>query len=428
MSGVALASRPVALASAGIGVVGVTFGMARYGFGLLAPDIRATFSLSSGALGLLAAASYVAYVVTSVTAGVLAARLGARAVVAAGGVCAVVGMAVAGVAQSPAVLFAGLLVAGGSAGLVFPPFSDVVAGWLPPNRRARVISAISSGTGWGVALAAPVALLAGTEWRTAWLLFALMAAAATIGALTVLPRRDASRGSAEVVRLRLRWFVRPRSSRLLAGALLVGLASSVYWTFAVDYLASDGGLSTTESRIFLALVGVASVGGSVSGDAVGRIGGGATFVLAAVAEAAALLLLGLAPTNAGAAIASAVLFGTAYCVIVAVQVIWSARVFSERPSAGLAAVMTMNAVGMLVGPPVMGAVADRTGFATVFAGAAVLMLATAALAPRERLEEGAPSEAPGSANDTKPACTGGPIAGRVRDDHAQRDGHRWAPP
>jgi len=284
VSGVALASRPIALASAGVGVVGVTFGMARYGFGLLAPDIRAAFSLSSGALGLLAAASYVAYVVTSVTAGALAARVGARAIVGAGGVCAVVGMAVAGVAQSPPVLFAGLLVAGGSAGLVFPPFSDVVAGWLPAGRRARVISTISSGTGWGVALAAPVALLAGSEWRTAWLLFAMIAAAATIWALTVLPRRDASRGSAEVVRLRLRWFVRPRSSRLLAGALLVGLASSVYWTFAVDYLASDGGLSTTQSRIFLALVGVASVGGSVSGDAVRSIGATATFVLAAVAE------------------------------------------------------------------------------------------------------------------------------------------------
>ncbi len=43
------ASRPVLLASAGIGVVGVTFGMARYGFGL-----------GSAALGLLAAASFVA--------------------------------------------------------------------------------------------------------------------------------------------------------------------------------------------------------------------------------------------------------------------------------------------------------------------------------------------------------------------------------
>jgi MFS family permease len=185
----AAATRPVAIASAGIGVVGVSFGMARYGFGLLAPDIRATFGLGSGALGLLAAASYVAYLATSVTAGVLTERLGPRAIVASGGLCAVIGMVVAGVAQSPPVLFAGLLVAGASAGLVFPPFSDVVARSLPVEKRPRVLAAISSGTGWGVAVAAPVAIAVGTSWRTAWLLFAALAGVATVWALLVLPGR-----------------------------------------------------------------------------------------------------------------------------------------------------------------------------------------------------------------------------------------------
>lgn len=380
------ASHPLVLASAGIGVVGVTFGMARYGFGLLAPNIRADFGLTSGALGLLAAASYVAYLGTSLTAGVLTAHVGPRAIVGAGGACAVGGMTLAGLAQSPTVLFAGLLVAGASAGLVFPPFSDVVAERLPAGQRPRVLSAISCGTGWGVALAAPVALLAGADWRAAWLLFALVAAAATGWALVVLPGRDELEDSAGLVRLRPRWFVCPRSGGLLVGAVLVGLASSVYWTFAVDHLVTDGGLSSTQSRIFLAVVGLASVGGTVGGDAVRRVGGRAVFALALAVEAAALLLVGLAPEQVSAAMASAVLFGVAYNVVVAVQVIWSGQVFSERPSAGLAAVLAMNGLGLLIGPPVLGAVADQTGFAVVFAAAAVLLLITTALAPRERLE------------------------------------------
>jgi predicted MFS family arabinose efflux permease len=379
------ASHPLALASAGIGVVGVTFGMARYGFGLLAPDIRASFGLTSGALGLLAAASYVAYLGTSLAAGVLSSHLGARAIVAAGGACAVAGMTLAGLAQSAPVLFAALLVAGASAGLVFPPFSDVVTQHLPADRRPRVLSAISSGTGWGVALAAPVALLAGADWRAAWLLFALIAAAATGWALLVLPGRAELDDSAGLVRLRPRWFVCPRSGGLLVGAVLVGLASSVYWTFAVDHLAADGGLSSTQSRIFLAVVGLASVGGTVGGDAVRRLGGRAVFALALAGEAAALLLVGLVPGHLSAAMASAVLFGAAYNVVVAVQVIWSGRVFSERPSAGLAAAMAMNALGLLIGPPVLGAVADQTGFAAVFAAAALLLLITTALGPREQL-------------------------------------------
>ena len=52
---------PLALATAGIGVVGAAFGMARYGFGLLLPDIRADYGLATAELGVIAAGSYVAY-------------------------------------------------------------------------------------------------------------------------------------------------------------------------------------------------------------------------------------------------------------------------------------------------------------------------------------------------------------------------------
>ncbi len=41
---------------------------------------------------------------------------------------------------------------------------------------------------------------------------------------------------------------------------------------------------------------------------------------------------------------------------------------------------------MLVGPPVLGTVADQPGLAAVFTGAAVMMLVTAGLAPGDRLE------------------------------------------
>ncbi len=196
------AVRPLTLTTAGIGVIGVSFGMARYGFGLLAPDMRTSFHLDNGSIGLLSTASYIAYLLTTITAGALAVRLGPRTIVAAGGSCAVSGMLVAGTATTPQTLFAGLLVAGASAGLVFLPFSDVVAGSLAPAHQGRVLSAISSGTGWGVALAVPVALLAGESWRTAWLLFALLAALATAWALTVLPARARRPGPGEVVRLR----------------------------------------------------------------------------------------------------------------------------------------------------------------------------------------------------------------------------------
>jgi predicted MFS family arabinose efflux permease len=380
----ARATRPLTLAFAGIGVIGATFGMARYGFGLLAPDIRASFHLHNGSIGLLSAASYVAYLVTSIAAGALAVRVAPRRVVAAGGLCAVVGMLIAGIAAHPGVLFAGLLVAGASAGLVFPPFSDIVSGYLAPASQGRVLAAISSGTGWGVALAAPVALLAGQSWRTAWLLFALVAALATAWAFTVLPARQRSSRQAEVVRLKPTWFLCPRSTRLLTGALLVGLASSIYWTFAVEHLQRQGDMSTTQSRLFLAIVGLALVGGTLGADAIDHLGARKAFILAAATEAASLLLLVLAPGTPAAALTSAVLFGAAYATIMAIAVIWSTKVFAEQPSAGVAAVMVMNALGLLIGPPTLGAVADHTGLSSAFATGTLLLLLTTALAPHEK--------------------------------------------
>lgn len=376
------AARPLVLASAGVGVVGVTFGMARYGVGLLAPDIRATFSLSSAALGVLAASSYVAYLATTVAAGVLGDRLGARLVVGIGGACAVAGMVGAALAPTPGLLFAALLVAGASAGLAFPPFASVVAQVLRPAQRPPVVAAISAGTGWGVALAVPVALLAGSDWRAAWLAYAALAAAATAWALVVLPPAAAPRAS--TVALRPSWLVCPRSGPLLGGALLVGLASSAYWTFGVDRVTAAG-LSTTQGRLFLAAVGVASVAGTLGAAAIRRVGARATFTAAAATEAGALALLGLAPSSLVAAFASAVLFGAAYNVIVSVALIWSGRVFAQRPAAGSAAVLVMNALGLLVGPPLLGLAADLAGFGAVFCGTGVVALLAGALAPREPL-------------------------------------------
>lgn len=367
-------------------MVGVSYGMARYGLGLLAPDIRATFRLSSGSLGLLSAASYIAYIAASVVAAAMVVRIGARAVVTAAGVLATVGMLIAAGAGSAGVLFTGLLVAGASAGLALPPFSDV-AGRLAASSRSRVLAAINAGTGWGIAVAAPIALLAGQGWRLAWLSFAMLAALATVWAAAVLPAGPAGFGGSAATTIR----ALPgalRSRRLLTASLLVGLASSVYWTFAVDHVQNAGGLTSTQSRLFLAVVGVASVAGTLSAQLIERLGARALFVLAAMAEAVSLLLLGALPDHLATVVVSAILFGAAYNTVVAATVIWSARLYADRPSGGLAAIMTMQAIGLLVGPPILGAVADQTGFVAVFAGAAALLLATTILAPSQDLRDG----------------------------------------
>jgi predicted MFS family arabinose efflux permease len=373
------------VASAGIGVVGASFGMARYGYGLLLPDIRASYGLTSGALGLIAAGSYLAYLAASAAVGPLTARLGARRLVMLGGCCATSGMLLAGLSGTPLVLALGVLVGGASSGLVFPPFSDAVEVLVAPARRARTLAAVSSGTGYGVAIAVPIALVAGSAWRSAWLAFAAISMLVTLWAARVLPSAGTRPTPRDLPRISWRWLVCPRSGPLLVGGLLLGLAVSVYWTFAVDYLVTEGALLVSTSRLFLALVGAASVLGVLAGDLLRRVSPAGAFSALTAMLAGSLGLLAAAPTSFGAAALSGVLFGASFNLIVAIQSIWTSRVFAERPSAGLAAVMFMLGLGLLIGPPAAGLLAERLGLRAVLLLAAVLAAIVGVLPPRERL-------------------------------------------
>lgn len=373
---------PLRLATAGIGAVGTAFGMARYGYGLLLPQMEHAYRLDGVALGAIGAGSYAAYLVAVAAAGAWSKALGARATVAVGGTLAASGMLLVGVTRSPAGLAAGMLVGGASAGAVYPPFSDAVA-QLRPAVRGRTLSAINCGTGYGVAVAAPVAIVVGGRWRLAWLCFAALAALTTLWAVRVLPSRrsrpPAPAGSARSAPVRL---VPPGAARLLAGALITGLGSAAYWTFAVDHLQRDGGLDVSASRAFLGLVGVSSLLATGAGDMVLRYGGRRVFRGAAVMEALGLALIAALPSFLPAVLISAVLFGAAYNTIVAVEAMWSARLYPGRPSLGLAVALAANASGLMCGPLAAGALADRVGLAAPLLGGAVLLCAVVPLAPR----------------------------------------------
>ena len=78
-------TRSLRLTLSGVACVGSAYGMARYGFGLLLPDMRARLRLSDAATAAMAAAGYAVYLVVSLRTGALVARHGPRATVMAGG-------------------------------------------------------------------------------------------------------------------------------------------------------------------------------------------------------------------------------------------------------------------------------------------------------------------------------------------------------
>ena len=284
-------------------MIAVTFGLARYGYGLLLPDMRAEIGMSASAAGLISSAAYVSYLVANIGVVVVTTRWGPRVAVGGAAAFAALGMAVIATADGVTALASGVLLAGAAAGMAFPPYADIVDRDVPEQRRDVVWSTISSGTGWGVALAGPVAIVAGDQWRAAWVVFVVIAVA--VGALSVL--LAPARTSDEQLRrpqLSTSWFFCPRSRPLLVSAVLVGAGSSVWWAFSVDAMRSSG-LDATSSRVVYAVCGAAMLLASFSGIVFARQGLRLSYLGSTALLAASLGLLALATANLAAVLVAA---------------------------------------------------------------------------------------------------------------------------
>jgi predicted MFS family arabinose efflux permease len=362
----------------GTAMIAVTFGLARYGYGLLLPEMQSELGMSADAAGLISSGAFVSYLVANFLTVWLTARLGPRWAVGGAAGLAAAGMAVVATAGNTASLAVGVVVAGAAAGLAFPPYADIVKVTVPQARRAVVWTTISSGTGWGVALAGPIAIVAGDSWRVAWLVFV----AAAVGTGVVAAWNAPAAVTSGRVRLSWSWFVCPRSGPLLLSAMLVGLGSSVWWTFSVDAL-REAGVAATPARITYTVCGAAGILASLSGKVFTRFGLPRSYVACVVLLAAAFVLLG-SGTHLVVFLLAAVLFGASYNAVVAAQGVWSATVFAQRPSAGLAAVNTALTIGTITGPAAAGVLIDWSGYASaLFAAAGCTLLALCGRPPRD---------------------------------------------
>jgi predicted MFS family arabinose efflux permease len=362
----------------GIAMIAVTFGLARYGYGLLLPEMRAEFAMGADAAGLISSAAYLSYLVANAAVVWVTSRFGPRLAIGLAAAFAAVGMAVVAAAGSAPVLALGVILAGAAAGFAYPPYADLVDREVAAPRRDTAWSAISSGTGWGVAVAGPIAVLAGEQWRLAWAGFVAIAVVSGVVAVRLAPGHDSRRVSRP--QLSWTWFFCPRSRPLLISAVVVGVTSSVWWAFGVDAM-RDGGVDATTARVVYAACGVASVLASFSGAAYDRVGLRTGYLLTCGLLAGSLAVFGLAAGQVSAALLGAVAFGIFYCAIIAAQGIWSSRVFTDHPAAGLAAVNTALTVGTLLGPTVAGLALEQLGYGRTLVGAALVTVVALPFCP-----------------------------------------------
>ncbi|KQT94308.1 hypothetical protein ASG49_05300 [Marmoricola sp. Leaf446] len=370
-------SGPTAVVAAGTGLIAITYGVVRYGFGLQLPVLAREFSLSSGLAGLVAAGSFAAYCVAALAAQRLIDRPGARAVLWLAALLAAAGATTVALATTTPALAAGVLVAGSAAGAASPAMVVAVAASVRRPLAARAQAVVNAGTGVGVAVTGVAVLAVPEAWRPAW---AVAAVGALLAAL-VVDRRTAWPAPVPQPPDRAR---RPRGAslrRACAAAAVAGLGSAAFWTFGRDLVTTTGGLPGRTTAALWVLLGTAAVLGALSGDAVRVLGLRRAWTLTAGLSALGTALLALAPGQVAVAALAAALFGGAYTALSGVLIAWAGVVRPGTAGQATATLFVALTGGQALGAAATGLLAERVGVLAAFWACAAVLLVAAGIRP-----------------------------------------------
>jgi predicted MFS family arabinose efflux permease len=340
----------------------VSLGLARFSYALLLPPMRSDLAWSYTTAGAMNTVNAAGYLAGALLAPRWLARHDARRVMLVGAAAASPLLGLHALVRADAALYA-LRAATGVASAASFVGGGVLAARLAGGgglQPGAVLGLYYGGTGVGIvasALLVPWLAPTAARWPAAWLALALAAALAS--ALTAAGTRTLH-AAAQPGAGRARWS-RWSLAAGLAAYLCFGLGYIGYMTFIVTLLREQG-LAGGVVTAFYALLGTAVVASSWlwAGLLQRWRGGGVLALLNALLALATLLpVLSAHPV---AVFASGLLFGAVFLQVVAAT---TALVRHNLPAAawpaGIAAFTVVFAAGQIVGPTLVGWVADASG-------------------------------------------------------------------
>ena len=394
------ASRVLCLALALSLGAAISLGVTRFAYGLLLPPMRADLGWSYTLAGAMNTVNALGYLLGALGVPRLLKRWSASQLLLGGAVLASVFMGLSGFFVEAGPLLLQRLLAGWASALVFVTGGLLAArlGQALPGRMGLVLGLYYGGVGWGIvlsALAVPQVLAAAQAqahgWRWAW--WALALACGLACGLLAWPARVMAAREAPATAAGSGGLATPQGRRFawrdfgfgLAGYTLFGVGYIGYMTFVIALLREQG-VAPGAITLFYALLGLAVVASSrIWAGLLDRCRGG---------QALALLngLLGLATVLPAVTqlwpvlLASGLLFGGVFLSVVAST---TALVRHNLPpdqwAQGISAFTIVFAAGQIVGPTVVGWVADGPGgLAQGLLYSAGALWLGAALASRQR--------------------------------------------
>lgn len=336
----------------GFSLIAVTYGMARFSWGIMLPDIRQTIPFSPQVAGLIAACSYIAYCLSVFLASFLTNQFGPRVPAMLAAIAAAVGLLILAMAPSPLWLATGLFIAGFSSGLASPSLAGAVSQDIPSKRQTQVNTVINAGTSGGIILSVLVLLVLPGQWRAACIVFALLALVCLIAAWRFLPGSGSDRQEQ-----RLHWrsmLTKTGMFRLLLIAFVSGTASAAWWSFGPEILQRHTGLESVTTNMLWLVSGGAGIVAVFTGSAARRIGMRGVYRGSQILMALSLALLAFSHGFHWWLFAVVAMSGAGYVILSGVLLVRGAEITEPSPAAGVSLAFLMLAAGQIVGSVAFG--------------------------------------------------------------------------
>ena len=348
----------------------ISLGVTRFAYGLLLPAMRQDLFWSYTLAGAMNTSNALGYFVGAMAMGGVMAWCGPARAVLWGAWLAAILMVIPGFFVDPWVLMGQRLLAGVLSAVVFVSGGVLAAriGSRQPARAALILGLYYGGTGAGIVVSAFLVpwildqvFVTLTPWVYAWWALALVCAvmaACLRWPVAVLMAWDSQSGTPAAPPETVAWW--PMRHALL-GYALFGLGYIGYMTFAVALLREHGADSQDVSW-FYAILGLMVMASSRiwAGLLHRHRGGGALARLNALLGLAVVL-----PTltdNFMVFVGSGALFGAVFLSIVASTTAFVRHNFVAAAwSSGIAAFTVVFAIGQVLGPLLVGWVADGPG-------------------------------------------------------------------
>ncbi len=363
---------PISLALALSFGAAVSLGITRFAYALLLPPMREDLHWSYALAGGMNTANALGYLLGALATPWLMARMGASRLLLVGAALASVFMALSGFFIEAAPLLLQRLLAGVASAFVFIAGGVLAArlAGLQPQRGGLLLGIYYGGTGLGIALSAllvPVVLQAAAQvphgWAWAWWVLALACVAGT--AAMAWPARVLASAGVGASSAHADAAARPFAWRDfgpgLAGYGLFGVGYIGYMTFVIALLREQGA-GPGQVTLFYALLGAAVMASSrLWAGLLDRFRGGQPLALLNGLLGVATLIPALTAAWP-LVLASGLLFGGVFLSVVAsTTALVRHNLAPAHWASGISAFTIVFAAGQIVGPTVVGWIADGSG-------------------------------------------------------------------